>query len=94
MTAPTATALFACDDDLFVCCPLCDTIHRHKASTTPRLIETPAVCDEGKTYIITPTMKPKNVLAALNLYHYEAKRKQEQYRRRKGKAPTDSEGSD
>lgn len=78
-----ATAVFESDGDLFVSCPFCDTIHKCKASETPRLIEVPAVCDETRKYIITATMKPRNFTAAIRLYNYEAKRKQEQYRRRK-----------
>lgn len=90
-----ATAVFETDGDLFVSCPFCDAIHKCKSAETPRLIEIPAVCDETRKYVITATMKPRNFTAAIRLYQYEAKRKQEQYRRRKERtaSPSADEGT-
>jgi hypothetical protein len=85
-----ATALHETNGKVFVVCPHCTSIHGHDGSTTPRLIEIPALCDDAKRYTIGITMKPKNFIAAIHLYEYELERKRKQYYRRK-KATTASE---
>jgi hypothetical protein len=86
-----ATALHETNGKIFVVCPYCTSIHEHDGSTTPRLIEIPAPCDETKRYTIGITMKPKNFIAAIHLYEYELERKRSQYRRKKATTASQSE---
>lgn len=85
------TALHETNGKVFVVCPHCSSIHEHDGSTTPRLIEIPAQCDDAKRYTIGVTMKPKNFIAAIHLYEYELERKRSQYRRKKATAASASE---
>ncbi len=83
-----ATALFEHNGVLFVLCPHCSEIHSCESDKTPRLISISAPCstgDDDRFVKIGLTMKPKRIVSAMKLYDYEARRKQDQYRRRVGK---------
>jgi hypothetical protein len=86
-----ATALHETNGKVFVVCPHCTSVHAHDSTTTPRLIEIPALCDDAKKYTIGSTMKPKNFIAAIHLYEYELERKRKQYRRKKSSTTSTSE---
>lgn len=77
-----AYAILHSGNDLFICCPHCNEIHKLNAAETPRLIPIPAACDATQNYTISAIVKPKSLIAALHLRDYELARKRKQYARR------------